>query len=407
MYINPDLRDSIMIQSMDKIVKYNRLANFKNLSSRDTRPLMSILINLPKFDRHLLSLINFRKLALSGYHYTIKFPDEFKTSAAEEKQLVEIKKRFRMSKIYDVIPRIIEARIGGMGAIEFDMTGYNDANHHFTKAFKVYTLTELDYNIDDESSLRFVDTDTTTQKFVRKDFNPATTMIMRENPFSGYEPDYPGGLLRTNLVHVILKYWDFFYWASMNEKYSDPFRYAEYEERFKDKKQEILDNLAKLGSDSYGIFPKGVDVKVVQALQDGAIKSHTELEQSVNRGMSLSIAGQYSTFDGQAGSLAKSETGYKISEDVLLDDMLSVEQNISESYLIEDYRLNYNEPVNAFPILEYKKLFIHDREAHARMVSDYISAGIPVHRKNVYDDIDFIQPENPEDIVNPTKIIGG
>jgi len=403
MYINPDLRDTIMIQSMDKVVTYNRKANYKNLSSRDTRPLMSILTNLPKFDRNLLSLINFRRLAIAGYNHTIKFPDEFKPSAEEEKQLIDMKRRFRMSKIYDVIPRIIYARIAGMGAIEFDFTGHDAANGHFASDFKVYNLSELDYDLLNEKTLRFVDTDTTSQKFTRKDFNPATTLIVKENPLEGYEPDYPGGLLRTNLIHVILKYWDFFNWSSMNEKYSDPFRYAQYEEKFKDKKQEILDNLAKLGADSYGIFPKGVDVQVIQALQSGAIESHKELEQSVNRGMSLSIAGQYSTFDGQAGSLAKSETGYKISEDVVLDDMLTVEHKISESYLIADYQMNYGDPANAYPVLEYKKLFIHDREAHSRMVTDYISAGIPVHEKNVYDDINFIKPESDDVTVKPIK----
>lgn len=403
MYINPDLRDTIMIQSMDKVVAYNRKANYKNLSARDTRPLMSILTNLPKFDRHLLGLINFRRLGLAGYEYTIKFPDEFKVSADEEKQLTDIKRRFRMSKIYDVIPRIIYSRIAGMGAIEFDFTGHDATNGHFAKGFKVYNLTELDFDLDNENTLRFVDTDTTTQRFTRKDFNPATTMIIKENPLEGFEPDYPGGLLRSNLIHIILKYWDFFSWASMNEKYSDPFRYAEYEEKFKDKKQEILDNLAKLGADSYGIFPKGVDVKVIQALQSGAIESHKDLERSVNNGMSILIAGQYGTFDEKQGNYNRGVTGYQIAEDVILDDMLTTEHKVSETYLMEDYRLNYGEPTNAYPVLEYKKLFIHDREAHSRMVTDYISAGIPVHEKNVYDDINFIKPESDDVTVKPIK----
>lgn len=407
MYINPDLRDSIMIQSMDKIVKYNRLANYKNLSARDTRPLMSILANLPKFDRHLLSLIGFRRMGLAGYNYTIKFPDGFKTTDAEEKQLADIKRRFRMSKIYKTIPKIIGGKVAGMGAIEFDFTGYDDTNKHFAKGFKIYPITELDFDLNNDEQLRFVDTDTITQKFTRKDFNPATTMIIRDNPFDEYEQDYPGGLLRTNLVHIVLKYWDFFNWASMNEKYADPTRYALYEEKFEKKKAEILDNLAKMGTDTYGIFPKGVDIRTLDALREGAINSHKELEQSVNRGMSLSIVGQYSTFDGQAGSLAKSETGYKVSEDKILEDMVDVEHLISDSYLMQDYQLNYGEPKNDYPVLEYKKLFIHDREAHARMVSDYMSAGIPVSAKNVYDDIDFVNPYPDKEVIEPRGSIGG
>ena len=245
--------------------------------------------------------------------------------------------------------------------------------------------------------LKHVETDTKTQKFVRTELNKDSHIIIRDNPLSGFDDDFPGGLLRANLIHIILKYWDFFIWANTNEKYADPPRFATYEQSLERYVPQIMEQLAKMGTDSYGAFMKGVDVKILEAIKDGAIKSHVELEASVNRGMNLSIAGQYSASDPQKGhSYATSKVGYQISEDVTYDDLVFIEQEISSQYLMHDFLLNYGEPKNGFPILYYQKRKIKDVEAHARIVTDYVANGIPVHKHNIYEDANLI-PVDAED----------
>ncbi len=395
MFINYDLQNRNLPTSLDKVADWLKRANHKHLPSRDTRYLISLLVNLVKVDRHLMSLIRYRKLAVSSYRPVIKLPDEYSPSAKEEKRIAEMKHRYQRSKIDKLRAKIIDGRIIGMGAIELNWK--HDGKQHYVDSFKQMPATDLDYDLNDTNSLKYIDTDTKSQKFIRYDFNPETHIIIKDNPLEGYDIDFPGGLLRVNMVHVLLKYWDFFIWANTNEKYADPPRFATYEPYLEKHIDSILEQLAKMGSDSYGAFMKGVDVKVLEALKEGAIKSHVELEASVNRGMSLSIAGQYSASDPNKGhSYAASKVGYEIAENVTHDDLVYVEQELSNQYLVEDYKQNYGEPENAYPILYHEKFSIKDREAHARIVTDYLANGVPVHEDDVYKAIN-LKPVKADD----------
>ncbi len=397
MFINQDLQDSTLVKDISVVAKYLKRANQKHLSSRDTRYLISLLINLPKVDRHLMSLIRYRKLAVSSYTPTIKFADNVQITATEEKQLAEMKARWMHSNMHSVIDTIMTGRLIGMSAVELDWKGYSDSFHHFVQAKKTIPATDLDYDLEINDNIKHVDTETKSQKFTRKDFNKENYIIIRDNPLSGFDEDFPGGLMRVNLIHVILKYWDFFIWANTNEKYADPPRFATYEQHLEKYVPEILQQLGKMGTDSYGAFMKGVDVKILEAIKDGAIKSHVELEASVNRGMNLSIAGQYSASDPQKGhSYATSKVGYQISEDVTYDDLVFIENEISRQYLMHDFLLNYGEPKNGFPVLFYQKRKIKDVEAHARIVTDYVANGIPVHKEDIYGATNF-KPVDAED----------
>jgi phage gp29-like protein len=406
MFINSDLQDRLLVQTIDNVATYLKRANYKHLPSRDTRYLMSLLVNLPKVDRHLMSLIRYRKLAVNSYMPNIKFPEEFKPTEAENKQLDDMKARWNKTRMYRLIDVVINGRLLGMSAANLNWRNYSDSLHHFATIEKIHPATDLDYDLDDTSKLKEVITDTKSQKFVRQDFNQETSLIVRDNPLSGFDDDFPGGLLRVNLLHIIIKYWDFFIWANTNEKYADPPRYATFEPHLEKYMPDILAQLAKMGTDSYGAFMKGVDVKVLDALKEGAIKSHVELEDSVNKGMSLSIAGQYSASDPDKGhSYATSKVGYQISEDVTYDDLVFIEREISTDYLMHDYKLNYGEPRNGYPLLVYKKVRIKDVEAHARIVTDYVNAGIPVSVEDVYDKPNFrrVKP-GEEDVVEVTRL---
>lgn len=408
MFINPDLQDSLLVKDVSTVAKYLKKATQKYPSSRDTRYLISLLINLPKVDRHLMSLIRYRKLAVSSYIPTIKFADNVQITATEEKQLAEMKARWMHSNMHSVIDTIMTGRLIGMGAVKLDWGGYSDTFHHFVQNKTTIPATDLDYDLDYNDNLKLVETDTKSQNFSRIDLDKQTTIIVRDNPLSGFDEDFPGGLLRANLIHIILKYWDFFTWANTNEKYADPPRFATYEQHLEKYVPEILQQLAKMGTDSYGAFMKGVDVKILEAIKDGAITSHVELEASVNRGMNLSIAGQYSASDPQKGhSYATSKVGYQISEDVTYDDLVFIEHQISRQYLMNDYLLNYGEPKNGFPILFYQKRKIKDAEAHSRIVTDYIANGIPVHKDDIYPAIDFkkVDADDPNAFFPKNNII--
>lgn len=408
MYINSDFTNSLIIQDLDRLVQYNRRASYKHLPSRDTRQLMSLLVNLVKIDRHLFSAVDYRCLATSSYTYELKFPDGIKPTPEEEKYLADLKLRWKQTGMDSARKFIVRSSIAGMGAMQLDWTGYNNLLKHHVKAKKIIPLTEIDYDLDNTGAIKWVDTDTKTQRFTRKDFDPNTTMRVFNNPLTGFEEDFPGGMLRTVMVAVLIKYWDFFTWARNNEK---TMIWAEYEPQFEKKLAVILSQLANIGDESFGAFPKGVAVHVLEALKEGAIKSHQAMNDVVNREIHLVICGQYSMVDPKAGNgYAQSKVSYDVSEEVTFSDLDKIEEVIDRDYLVHDFTLNMGEPRNGYPVLEHNRLYIHDRESQARMVTDYINANIPMHKKDVYDSLNFQRIDSttpPEDIVTSVKQIGG
>jgi|GEM_PF-2621026 len=382
MFINSDLQKRVMVESIDKIVEYYKKAIYIDPKVRDLRYFLSFLTRLPQIDPHLFSLIYFRKQAVQSFSYTIKFPDEYIPTESEKKQIMEMKERFAKSKLHSLIETSMNGRLMGMSAVKLMWEHDGIYKHHIANK-KSYHLTELDFDLESDEKLIFVETDTKTQKSKREPIDTETHFDVRFNPLSGIENDYPGGFLRVNFLRVIIKYWDFFAWSKNNEK---SMIYAKYDEQFKARLNEIMEQLYNIGENSVGAFPKGVDVNVLDSLKSETLNSHKELEQSVNRSTSLSIAGQYTATDpGDGHSYAASKVGYNIAADVTLSDLVFAEQQISNQYLMKDYQLNYaSEPRNAFPKFEFNKRKFTDAEAMARIITDYANAGIPVVKDDVY-----------------------
>ena len=401
MFINSDLQKRVMLSTLEEALAYFKKAVQQDLRVRDTRYFLSFLTRLPQVDQHLFSLIYFRKQAVQSFPYTIKFPDEFKPSEEEKKQLVEIKYRWEKSQLHSLLDVAMNGRIFGMSGINLEWD-HSNTERHFVSGKKSFPLPDLDYDLDDDDKLVYIDTDTRSQRMKRKDFNqvPGHNFLVRYNPMSGIESDFPGGFVRINFINTLIKYFDFFNWSKKNEK---SLVWAEYEERFKSWMNEILTQLNNLGENSTGAFPKGVDVKVLDHLKDSALNSHKDLNTLINRAMSLSIAGQYTATDpGDGHSWAASKVGYDISANVTLGDLVFVEHQISNQYLIEDYKKNYSEePRNAFPIFEFKKRKFDDQESRARIITDYIANGIPVTEEDAYTNVGLKVPTEEDKVIIP------
>jgi phage gp29-like protein len=403
MFINSDLQKKVMVDSIEKVVEYYRKAVQPDVSIRDARYFLSFLARLPQIDQHLFSLLYFRKQSMQTFSYTIKFPDEYETSDAEKKQIIEMKERWAHSQLHSLLDVCMNGRILGLSGAKLNWD-HSATYKHFVAGRKSYPVTDLDFDVDDDDKLIHIDTDTKTQRHTREPFNEDQNFLVRYNPMSGYETDFPGGFIRINFLRSLIKYWDFFNWAKNNEK---TMIWAEYEERFKKYLNEIMSQLDNLGESSIGAFPKGVEIKTLDYLKDSVLNSHKELETSVNRGMSLSIAGQYTAADpGDGHSYAASKVGYEIAANVTLGDLVFVEKQINNQYIIKDYKKNYSEePRNAFPIFEFKKRKFDDQESRGRIITDYVTAGIPVCKEDVYTDVGLKIPGPDDEVIAVNKTI--
>ncbi len=167
MFINSYLTKRLMVESIEKAIEYYKKAVYVDPKYRDIRYFMSLLIRLPQIDQHLFSLIYFRKQAVQSFAYTIKFPDEYQATETEKKQLLEIQERFSSSGLHSLIDTTMNGRLNGMSAAQLNWE-HSDNRKHFVSSVKSLQLTELDYDLENDTSLIHIDTDTNTQKWKEK-----------------------------------------------------------------------------------------------------------------------------------------------------------------------------------------------------------------------------------------------
>jgi phage gp29-like protein len=397
-FINPDLV-SKMLPSIQQLQKYIKLAAQRDEKYRDTRYLMSFLQRLPQVDRYLLGLLQTRKIAVLGFNYTIKFPDDIVVTEQDKKRLSEMKVRFQKSKMYTLFNSIMNGILFGQSASRLT---WENTKPYGTMVIKKqnYELSELDFSQEDSLNLDLIRTSLNGFPS-RIPLDPETHVFVRYNPLDGIESDFPGSYIRTNMIYVLLKYFDYFNWASTNEKFADPLRYAQYKKGADPAEvAKILDGLAALGSDSYAAFSDDVKVEFLEAMRQGIVEMHEKFIESVNKEMSISLLGQTLTTDVQKiGSFAAAKVHNYVREDILWGDILEVQNIISTQYIVKDWMLNYGEPKDTFPVFEFLTDEIKDYESNSRIVTEFKAAGIPILKNEAYDKCGFTVPKEGEETI--------
>lgn len=391
-----------MISTLTKFVEWYKKAIQYDVKSRDTRYLMSLLARLPQIDQNLFMSIHFRKQAAYKFRYSIKFPKEIIPSDAEKKQLNEMKLRFEKSKMHTLIDVVMNGRLIGASAAWMKW-GYDKSLGNYIVNKESLPPADLDYDLTDDDKLVWIKTDTTSQNATRESFDKDPVFLYRYNPMGGFDNDYPGGFIRVNMLIVLLKYWDLFSWSKKNER---SLTIAQYEEKYANRISEIIAQLNNIADTSAGAFPKGVDVKQLELLQQAQITSHIEMEAYIDRLVALTICGQTGAGDStQGGSFAKAKVGYDIAADVTSGDLAAIEREITSQYIMQDYILNYKEPKNAFPEFVFLDDRGRDTEKQSRIVSDYVANGIPVAVEDAYDNCGLIRPGDGVEVINPDAMI--
>lgn len=398
MYENMTLKSKILPEATSTLQTYIRRANSLDIETRDVRPLMSLLKRLPEVDRYLFGLIQTRKLAILGFDYDIKFPEEYTPSAIEEKILLEMKQRFQRTKMRQLGKTIVNGRLFGFSAIRLRWENIAGLGTAVIRR-EDYDLTELD--IDPETRQLYYLEDTNSG-YIRRDFDPPVQHILiDDNPFEGIDKTYIGGLIRVNMIYVWLKYWEAWNWAKNNEKYGDPMFWATYlRGASEDEITKLKEGLAELGNSSYAAFSEDVEVNLLETLRNSSAEAHNKFIDQVNKEMAISILGQQLTTDvGKVGSFAAAKVANFVRQDYLLADLLEVADGYDQ-YLRLDFNANYGDPKESvFPEFVFRLEDQENFEANARIIGELRLASIPLRRDEVYRKTGFTPPQEGDETV--------
>lgn len=397
-YFNPDLKNSLL-PTFDQVKNYLKLAINEDARYKDTRKLLSFLKRLPAADRHFFGLMQTRKLAVLGFPYRIKFPDDIPTPESEIKKLNEIKQRFRIGKLNKAKAVLMNGVVYGLSAARLTWD-----NHPIYKScvrkIDFIDLTDLDYSIDSSDGLDRITTDK-TGNFTRSLLDREIHLFMRYNPLEGIDNDFPGAIARTNMIYILLKYWDNFYWAQANEKFSDALIVALYDVKAKPEEiAKVTEGLRNLGNDGKAAFSKDVEIKFLEAVREGIGSMHEKFISSVNNEMSISVLGQnLTTQSDKVGGFALGKVQNYVREDYLYADILNLDDVITEQYIKKDYLMNYGEPRDAFPVYETNVDEAQDFETNARTIAELRAAKVPLLKKEVYEKTGYSIPQAGDDVI--------
>lgn len=401
-YINSHLIRTLLPE-IPWIKKYLMMANNTDKAYRDVRPLMSVLQRLPQADLWLVGLLQTRKYATLGYDYSIEMPDNIKATPIELKRISEIKNRFVTSRMRRTFSTIISARIFGQAAARLVWQNVAGLGQVVTKIQK-YELTALDVDPDNIDSLLAL-SDNIQGEIVATPLDPDVHIQAYFNPLEDVQTNYVGGVMRTAMFLILLKYLDRFNWARQNEKWGDPSIWGTYKKGTDAPEvAEAFAGLVQLAKDNVGITSDDITVRLLESVRTGMVDMHDKFQQAVDKEISISMLGQTLTTDvGTVGSKAAAAVHNFVRQDYLWGDIEAVEQIESEQYIQQDWKLNYNDqPGNAYPILEFKTDDMPDYESRTRVVGELLTANVPLKKNEVYSQTGFTEPESADETFQGT-----
>lgn len=399
-YSNSDLQKNLL-PTLEQIKRYVKNAITVNKRWRDVRPLMSFLQRLPQADQYLLGLMDTLKFAVLSFPYDIVMPGGVTPSAEEEKRLAEMRIRFTASKMQSLFNTIFNGILFGMSAVRLQWK--NDPLGTRVVRKQKVQLTDLDFDLDHDDGLMLITTNTNTQAYTRTPLDPETHFFVRYNPLDGIDNNLVGSYMRTTMIYVWLKYYDYFNWARANEKYADPLIWATYRKGAeKEEVDKVVEGLEQLGTDSRAAFSDDVKLQLLEAMRTGGVQSHKELVETIRTEQAILILGQHLTTEiKERGSFAAAKVQNFVREDRMWATLLLIQELMSSQYVQRDYTLNYGEPADGFPVFEFKTDERQDFESNARTFGELKAADpqMQFKRDEVYQRTGWTKPVDGDDVM--------
>lgn len=139
------------------------------------------------------------------------------------------------------------------------------------------------------------------------------------------------GIMRPVLKWYLFKYFTYQYWIEYNETYGFPTTIvtipkADYN-TFQNELSQFLQNV---GRNKFGILFDGMEYEVTSQTSGGQVDFFRMLEQAVNKEITFTLLGQDLSEKGSTPTTyAESVTGYKMEDDLIIDDAEFVDEQIN------------------------------------------------------------------------------
>lgn len=391
------IKDKILPE-IDDAVKHLKSADEADLTARDIRSLMAILVKMseaiPRLRGHILT----RKTAIAAFSWRIVPVD-----STDRDRAAAVEGRLRR-----VINQLAwwhtDTPMFGAAAIEIN---WETARPFGTTPVVVqrFDPTEVERVTHDPRSINILLEGANLQRFPIAKEDPKRWLVSVDESW------YTGGILRSLIFHEILLNTSLKEWAAFNLKLKGLIQ-ARIEEWAGDEdKTAAAAQLRAIAKNNYSLTSKAVEYVYTKITDAAGSQSFKDFKSELEADRAITILGQANTaqLPDNGGSRAALQVLKLISADIHYADMIRHEGLCNDQLLLADYQLNVKP--NAYPEevpwrFEIDLSEERDPEKHSRVVTEYLAAGIPVRTADIYEPVGLSRPESGEDIVAP-KATGG
>lgn len=271
-----------------------------------------------KNDPHVWSCIQSRKSGLVGLEYTIAQNN----SGTEIVKFIE--EIFSKLDINQIQRDILEAPLFGYQPMEV-MWKQTEGQRQFLVPTDIVAKPQEWFFFDFKGSLKF------KKSGVPDGISPPPMKILNVQYEPSYLNPYGHSLLSKCYWSVTFKNGGIKFWVNFTEKYGMPLILGHYTRgAASDEIQKLADVLADMAEDSVIVSPSDIKIEMQEAVRYSSISLYKELIKFCNAEISKAILSQTLTTEIEMGSLAASQTHFKVRKEVILSDIKLVERALNK-----------------------------------------------------------------------------
>ncbi len=387
------------------ITKAEILADYEDAKSRDTRPLMSILMAMKRADPRLRGHIVTRQTAMSSFGWVIKPSNP----NPEQREIDEAERaKTRCTRIIqEVINHRLQASLYDAMVIQTEISR-DPNNGAIQKPIRRFRPNEIEKSNDYEVSI-YADGE---QK--RLELTLPVEMGMPTEDRASYiiavgDDDERGGLLRSILWHEVYLLGNRKEWANFNKKLKGLLQGTYREWATPAEKEQATKAMKTATKEQYILTSEAIQFKLNQIAQAGAGTSFKEFIDDIKIDVAISLLGQANTSEmpKNGGSRAGLQVLNLIRSDIMFDDMIRTQNCVNDQVLLNDARLNLDASAEAAPyIFQFRIPDGLDAEVRARIILDAYNAGFPLNTGEAYNQLELTPPKDtPDTLVKQTALI--
>jgi len=210
---------------------------------------------------------------------------------------------------------------------------------------------------------------------------------------------YPNtsGLCRALVWYWLLKNYSLKDWAVLLERYSMPFRYATYPDGTEDdEKLDMMNELAQMGTDGFGIVRDDAEIHFVDALNAGHTTTNKEFAEYLDKEITILVLGHAGLSEGTPGKLGNEQAASDLRQDLLAADAMQLEETLNDQLLLPISIYNFGEDV-APPRLQFSVDPPIDLQREADRDIKILGTGIATSERAFREKYNIPAPESEKD----------